>query len=47
MKRLAFTIIVAAILISFFGCSPSNKPGMPVVLVTDFGKKIVPDAAPD
>ncbi|MGD0780567.1 MAG: SAM-dependent chlorinase/fluorinase [Dehalococcoidales bacterium] len=37
MKRLALVILIAALLISFVGCAPSAKAGMPVVLLTDYG----------
>jgi S-adenosyl-L-methionine hydrolase (adenosine-forming) len=37
MKRLAFIIITIAVLISLFGCLPSSKAGLPVVLLTDYG----------
>jgi len=37
MKKLALVVLITVLLISFIGCSPSAKAGMPVVLLTDYG----------
>lgn len=37
MKKLALVILILFALVSLFGCSPSGKAGMPVVLLTDYG----------
>jgi S-adenosylmethionine hydrolase len=37
MKKLVLVVLITALLISFIGCAPSAKAGMPVVLLTDYG----------
>jgi S-adenosylmethionine hydrolase len=37
MKKLALVVLITVLLMSFIGCAPSSKAGMPVVLLTDYG----------
>jgi S-adenosylmethionine hydrolase len=37
MKKLLLTVLIGVLLMSFIGCAPPAKAGMPVVLLTDYG----------
>jgi len=37
MKKFVFIALIAVLLISFVGCAPLTKDGMPVILLTDYG----------